>query len=1362
MSVSPPEQPVVLRGPHRPDLLRDECLADILSATAARVPKHAALIWGQQVVSYEELDRAAKKIGAALRNHGATPGTIVGLLLPRGADLLIAQAGITNSGAAWLPFDADTPLDRVQTCLHDAKAVALVSCRECLPRLAKLPVPVLAVEDLLARGGPHGSAAVSDREPSPVRGPSPQDIRIAGQEVSDMRAPGPTDPAYVIYTSGSTGQPKGIVIPQRGICHFIRSENELLGVRGDDKVFQGFSVAFDMSFEEIWIPYLVGATLWIAPAGVANDPELLARTLTQEQITVLHAVPTMMGLVDDPLPTVRLINLGGEACPEGLAARLARPGRKLFNTYGPTEASVSASAAELKPGVPLSIGMPLPNCGLLVVDPQRRPLPAGQTGELCIFGPGLARGYLGNPELTAERFIANPLAASDAEQRMYLTGDLAKIDPGGPVYCLGRADNQVKIRGFRVELEEINAALAAQPGVAAAAALVRPLGETEEVVAFIVPAGNGPIEASSLRQALARRLPSYMVPAHFEVVAALPRLTSGKVDLKSLRAVPLAVSERNDGQQAEPRDEDEAALFAAIRKLFPGREFRCESDFFDDLGGHSLLAARLVSHLRSDQRYATLSVQAVYRERRLAAIAQAMARSRKQPAQGASQPRVRVPSSRRVLCGICQSAVIPFFIVLHMADWLAPFFVYHYFTGDEGDSIPLAVAYALATFTAAQALNFAVAVLGKRVIAGRLQPGRYPLWGVTYFRWWLGCRFQEMPDLYLLAATPWMPLYLRALGARIGRNVMIDTVTISAPGLLRIDDGACIGAYVNIENARVEGGLLHVGPVHVMQGAVVDSYSVLENDTVIGREAKLCGLSALAAGRAIPDGETWDGAPARRSNQRREPLPPHPTIGPIRYWARAMLFALTAILVSALFFLPTFPAFMLIDWLDMRTWSVFDAELHPLVGFWVFFLLAIPASALLVALTMALAAGLLRWGLPRQTAGRFSIYSLAFWRKKTVNMILDNSLRSLHGLYASVYAPIWLRALGVKVGRHAEVSTAEGLVPELLTLGDDCFIADGVMLGDEEQRDGWMVLKPTRVGNRSFVGNGAYVPDGSTLPDDVLIGVQSRAPANEQLKSGQTWVGSPPLLLPAREQLTGFPESLTFRPALMRRLGRGFIEALRLVLPLAAVIATGYLLVILVVPLAAEQGWGLQVALALGTAGCAYGIGSFLFVAALKWILVGRYRPRAAPMWTPFVWLSEAVTNLYESLAVPNALNMLRGTPMLPWALRLLGAHIGRGVFMNTTDLTEFDCVHIGDEAELNAWCGPQTHLFEDRVMKIGRVDIGPRVTVGARSTILYDAAVGEGACLGPLTLVAKGETLPAGTRWEGSPASPVCGGAHV
>ena len=355
-----------------------------------------------------------------------------------------------------------------------------------------------------------------------------------------------------------------------------------------------------------------------------------------------------------------------------------------------------------------------------------------------------------------------------------------------------------------------------------------------------------------------------------------------------------------------------------------------------------------------------------------------------------------------------------------------------------------------------------------------------------------------------------------------------------------------------------------------------------------------------------------------------------------------------------------------------------------------------------------------------------------------------------------MFVPLWLRFLGVKVGRDSEISTAEGIVPELLTLGDDCFIADGAMIGDEEQRGGWMILQPTSIGHRSFVGNGAYMPDGSNIPDAVLIGVQTRTPRNEQMQSGQTWMGSPPILLPAREQTAGFPESLTFRPSMLRRVARGGVEALRIVVPLALAIASGYTTVALVLPIAEHHGWGLHVLAALGIAGCLYGLLSFLFVAAAKWLLVGRYRPRAQPMWTPFVWVSEAVTNFYESLAVPNLLNNLRGTPFLPLALRLLGARIGRGVFMDTTDLTEFDCVTIGDEAELNAWCGPQTHLFEDRVMKIGHVDIGARVTVGARTTILYDTHVGDDVRLGPLTLIAKGERLPAGTSWSGSPAAPV------
>ena len=1320
-----PLAPAVLRGANRPDLIRTECLADILAATAQRWPQKPALIWGERTVTYAELNAGSDALGGALFLRGAAAGNVVGLFLPRGADLLIAQAGITKSGAAWLPFDAETPIERIKVCLQSAEAIGLVTCRAWLSRLRELQLPAWTIEDLLAdkNAKPPGAAAQ------------------------------PSDPAYVIYTSGSTGRPKGIVISQRGICHFLRSENEILQVGETDRVYQGFSVAFDMSFEEIWISFLAGATLWIAPATLVGDPDLLAQTLTRERITVLHAVPTLASLICDPLPTVRLINLGGEACPGSLAQRLARPGRKLFNTYGPTEASVSATVAELKPGEPVTIGRPLPNYGLLIIDEQRQPLPAGQVGELCLFGPGLASGYLGRPDLTAERFVPNPLATSPEEKLMYLTGDLARIDPGGPVQCLGRADSQVKIRGFRVELDEITAALTAQPGVGAATVVVRPLADIDQVVGFIVPATDQKPDPARLRQTLAAILPPYMVPAHLELVTELPRLTSGKIDQNALRVFPLQAAATIGDPTPEPRNEEEQALYAALGKLFPGRVWQPESDFFGDLGGPSLLAARLVSILRTDERYASLSVQDVYRQRQLAGIAGAMElqRRRKKPS---ATTHVATPLHRRFICGCAQLVVIPPLVLFHIASWLAPFFVYHYYTGDPGDRISLAALYSLATFVVIEAATFAVAIAGKWLTGGRLKAGSYPLWGFTYFRWWLANKFCELPDVYLLAGTPWMPIYLRALGARIGKNVMIETVTLGAPELLTIEDGVSLGTFVNIENARVEGGWLIIGPVHLQCDSAVDSYAVLENDTWLGERARLGGQSGLAAGRQIPADEIWEGAPARAVDQQPEMLPPRPQLWFGWRWAQMLFFAATAVVVSILFFLPAFPAFMLIDWVDAHTWDIFDSDLHPLYAFGLFLVLAIPASALFICVTGLLAGGL-RWVLPRQVAGTSSIYSYAFWRRKFTSLILDQSLHVLHGIYASVYAPMWLRFLGVKVGRNAEVSTAEGMVPELLALGDDSFIADGAMLGDEEQRGGWMILKPTKIGCRSFIGNGAYVPNGAAVPDDVLIGVQTRTPDNGRLNSGQTWIGSPAMLLPERERLTGFPKSLTFRPSWRRRLARGLIEGLRIVLPLALVIATGYLIVVLVMPYAAENGWGPKVANALAIAGCLYGIASFLLVVALKWILIGRYHPCARAMWTPFVWLSEAVTNLYESLAVPNLLDFLRGTPMLPWALRLLGTRIGKGVYLNTTDLTEFDCVSIGEEAELNAWCGPQTHLFEDRVMKIGMVEIGARTTIGPRTTILYDTQVGDGVVIGPLTLVAKGERLPAATRWEGSPAAP-------
>ncbi len=581
--------------------------------------------------------------------------------------------------------------------------------------------------------------------------------------------------------------------------------------------------------------------------------------------------------------------------------------------------------------------MPLPNYGLMIVDKQRHPLPAGEVGELCIFGPGLALGYLGRADLTADRFVPNPLAVNSDEKLMYLTGDLARIEPGGPVHYIGRADGQVKIRGFRVELDEINAALSIQPGVASSSVVLRPLAEIDQVVGFVVPTANQEVEPATLRQALAARLPHYMLPAHFELVTALPRLASGKIDLSALRVAPLNLAVQNDDQPAEPRNEEERALYAALGKLFPGRTWRPESDFFDDLGGHSLLAARLVSILRTDERYASLSVQDVYRERQLAGIVRAMERQRLRKKQTAA-PRATTPLHRRFFCGLAQAAVIPFLVLLHIADWLAPFFVYQYYTGDPGDSILLAVLYSLATFVLIQLATFAVAIAGKWLMAGRLKAGRFPLWGVTYFRWWLANKFCELPHVYLLAGTPWMPVYLRALGARIGRNVMIDTITLGAPELLTVGDGVSIGTFVNIENARVENGILVIGPVHLRQDSLVDSYSVLENDTELG-EAGAVVRPIRVGGRPGNSRRRNLGrrARAREWISRAKHYRRARNSGSAGAGRRRLCLASRQSWCRFYFSCRAFPAFMLIDWIDAHTMDIFDSDFNPLFAFGILF-----------------------------------------------------------------------------------------------------------------------------------------------------------------------------------------------------------------------------------------------------------------------------------------------------------------------------------------------------------------------------------------------------------------------------------------
>ncbi|MDN2712278.1 amino acid adenylation domain-containing protein [Janthinobacterium sp. SUN118] len=1332
----------ILYGPPRPDLLREEVLADLLEATARRCPQQVALIDGARRITYAELDAQAGLAAARLVAAGVQPGDIVGLWLPRGAHLLLMQAAIAKAGAAWLPVDEDTPVERLQVCLDDANGAGVVSCAQFAPRLEAAGVrrPVWTAESLLAPATPG--------ERLPARG-----------------AVQPDHPAYVIYTSGSTGKPKGILISQRSICHFLRSENAVLEVRQDDTVYQGFSVAFDMSFEEVWIAYLVGATLWLGPKDISGDPEVLPRALAANHVTVLHAVPTLLALFAEDVPSLRLINLGGEMCPESLVERWSRPGRAMFNTYGPTEATVSCSLARLRPGEPVTIGTPLPNYGLLVLQVaeagENRPLallPRGETGELCIIGPGLAEGYLGRPDLTLEKFLPNPWSTCPDDARLYRTGDLARIDPDGQVLCLGRADDQVKIRGFRVELGEIEAVLAQQPGVGTVAVLLRKDDGIDQLVAYIVgsdDAQEDALAAKTLRAALNLHLPPYMVPGRFELLPLMPRLTSGKIDRKALKAMPLSAPPPGEaGASDVPETPAEAALFAALAQLFPGQAILRQLDFFSDLGGHSFLAARLASSLRANPAYAHMTVRDIYQNRQIGKIAAVLNEA---PALATPEAEWTPPSTwKRWICGAAQAAAVPGLVTLRMAQWLAPFFTYHFFTGDAGDTVPRAVAASIGVFLLATLAEFAIAIGGKWLIAGRLKAGSYPLWGVTYYRWWLADRLVESAPTYLLSGSSLNSWWLRALGAKVGKEVVIGSMTLRAPDLLDIGDNVSVGNAVNFENARVERGRLLLGQIRIADDCCISSYAIMEGNTSMAAFAHLEGQSALADGVAVPAGRIWTGSPARDIGPY-DPAsqPPRPAVSRLRLMGETVFFCYGMVLIAVLFFMPVFPSFVLIDWFDEREMMPWLQGRDVTTQLARYFVLAFPASAVLIVLTALLSAAI-RWGaLPRLKPGSSPVHSNIYCAKWLVSHIQESSLNVLHGIYATVYAPYWYRLLGAKVGKGAEISTALGVVPDMLTLGDDTFIADAVMLGDEQIDGGWMTMRPTVISHRSFVGNGSYIPDGTVLPEHVLIGVHTHAPRNEQMHSGDTWLGSPPMHLPAREQVSGFAEHLTFKPSILRRLGRSLIEAFRIVAPHAVVIAVGYTLVLDVMPIAGAGRWG-EVVGDLAIAGIAYGIGNFVVVLLFKWLLLGRYRKHAAPMWTPFVWVSEGVTNLYEGIAVPNFMRYLRGTPWLPLAFRLFGCKIGRGVYMDTTDITEFDCVHIGDYSELNALTCPQTHLFEDRVMKIDHVEIGKRVYMGPRSSVLYSARVGDNARLGPLTLVMKGEHIPAGSNWAGCPAAPL------
>ncbi|MDR3441121.1 Pls/PosA family non-ribosomal peptide synthetase [Telmatospirillum sp.] len=1311
-------------------LLRDELLPEIFAATVERAANRPAAECGGQLLTYAMLDQRANRVARSLRARGIGRGCFVGLWMERSLDLHVALLGILKAGAAYLPFDADVPAERVRACLTDCSAKAVLLDAATAERAGEQPAVSLLFSELL-----DGASS---------------------EEAFDLRGEGarPADPAYVIYTSGSTGKPKGVVISHRNICHYLRAANSVYGIVETDVVFQGASVAFDLSLEEIFIPYLVGAKLWIATRQTLQETDRLSATLISAGITVLDTVPTLLSMLSERVDHLRIIILGGETCPPALAERWCRPGRRLFNSYGPTEATVVATIAELRPGQPVTIGRPIPNYTCYVVDEQLNQVAPGVEGELLIGGPGVAAGYLNRPELTAQKFIDNPFRANGSDPVLYRSGDAVSFAADGSLQFHGRIDDQVKIRGFRVELGEIEAKLTHCAGVSQAAVVLRTDDGTDRLVAFLVADAGSAAQAPAaqhLREALRAELPAYMVPGHFEWLQVLPRLISGKTDRKALQSRPLTAVETEE--QEAPKTSTEAVLLAAVQKVFPRQAIPLDADFFTDLGGHSLLAARFVSAVRETPALAGLTLQDVYAARSVRAMA-ARLDERIGRQTGDDQPQRSLafeppPLLRRFLCGLAQAVALPVILAMITASWLGVFVAYELFSGEEHNFFRETTAL-LTTYGVINIVTTVIAIAAKWLIIGRAKPGVYPLWGVYYYRWWLSQRFVSMVHFKWFQGTPIMRMILRLLGAKVGKDAMICDFEAGALDLITIGKGATVGGKTQFANAEVIGDKLVIGHIDVGNDAYVGTSCVIGHDCVIGEGAELADLTALPAGVRVGAWEIWEGSPARATGHvDQAALPAASTAGPLLQGVQALIYAAMLVVLPPITLIPIIPAFYLFDNLSdvfTSTFSINYLYILPLLSW--------PTAMALILITVVLIAAV-RWiVLPRVVAGTYSVHSWFYLRKWVVALATELTLETLSSLYATVYMRNWYRLMGAKIGKDAEISTNLAGRYDLTDIGEKCFIADEVVLGDEDIRRGWMFLKQVKTGARVFVGNDAVVPAGADIPEGSLIGIKSRPPAHDVvMQPGDIWFGSPPIKLPVRQRFDNVVSAnWTFEPSRWRRLGRALFEAHSVSLPTMLFITFGTLAVELLAPSVIDRDYGTLLPLFVA---CSVAISAALVLSAVlvKWLMMGAYKPTVKPMWSWWALRTEAVAVMYWGMAGKVMLDHLRGTPFLPWALRLFGCKFGQGIFMDTTDITEFDCVTVGDFSAINDVAALQTHLYEDRVMKVGRVTLGRGVTIGGGATVLYDTHVGDFARIGQLSIIMKGEEIPANSAWYGAPA---------
>ncbi|MFF0149142.1 non-ribosomal peptide synthetase-like protein [Amycolatopsis sulphurea] len=1236
-------------------------LVDVLSTTVSRHPNALALDDGTATLTYRALADRVEHEARGLRSHGIGPGDRVGISLPSGqVELYLAILSVLAAGAAYVPADFDEPAERAELVFREAGVCAVFGqALQLRPDLA---------------------------EPHHIRRPVT-----------------PGDDAWVIFTSGSTGTPKGVAVTHRSAAAFVDAEAGLF-LGGDrpigpgDRVLAGLSVGFDASCEEMWLAWRHGGCLVAAPRAIVRSGPDLGPWLEQHGVTVVSTVPSLAALWSpEALAGVRLLIFGGEACPAELVARVDDGCREVWNTYGPTEATVVSTATRLRAGEPVRIGTPLPGWQVSVVDTAGNPVPLGETGELVIGGVGLAR-YLDREKDAG----AYPPMPGLGWIRGYRSGDLVRAEPDGLVF-VGRADHQVKIGGRRIELGEVESALLTLPGVSAAAAVVHN---------GLVLAGyllvDGPLDHDDARARLTRLLPHGLVPT-LVVLPDFPLTPAGKVDRKALPWPPPAAADEPAADVAPALRADVDWIGERWRELF-GRTPAPTTDFFAE-GGTSLAAAQLVSLLRN--RFPTASITDVYHHPTPLAMAEHLTGGESTMA-AETPPGHPLPRSAAFRQSLISLALLWIPGIRWTIGMLCGTAVFDTVTGEV--HLPWWSWAALAggvLVTTASPGRVLLAGLSARVLLAKVRPGAHRKGGSVHLRLWTAERLVASIGVSGLPGTGWNLRYARLLGNSVGRDVDLHSLP-PVTGFGSFGDGCAVEPGADLSGWWVDGDTVHIGSVEV--GA---------NASVGGRATLLPGAVVEPGGEVAP-GRSVSGTVAGTTDT------PEPAARPARW---RIAYAITPVLSGLLALLVFLPSAVAYTWLDLSS----------LTGLlWVIPLLRLVA----LLLTIGLTALLIRLAGRRLRPGVHPVYSREGWAAWFVERSMNSVRDSAFPIYASLFTGSWLRLLGARVGRRTEASTVVGL-PQLMSVGSGAFLADDSHLATYRLRNGRVLLGTASVADRAFVGNSAEVASGRSVPAGALIGVLSQAPS--EAGEGTSWVGRPALAIP--RQATKAEAGRTYAPSRGLVLRRTLVELTRMV-PLAISAALGFAVFAALVLV--SQKLGIAAAfLASGAVLLGAGLTATVVSVAAKWLLNGRVRTGEHPLWSGFVWRNELVAVYHEELVMRWFGALIVGSPLFNAVLRLHGARIGRGVLCETKWLPEPDLIRLGDGAVINRGCVVQTHLFQDRVLRLGPIRLDAGSTLGPHTVTLFDTHLGPHSSIEANSLVMRGETVPAQRRFGGNPIAP-------